>query len=100
MGIVLNLPVKTPPGNYFAYMEAHPVVKAQAGTSVGVAAAAKLYFTVAPSSVWQALYIKISTWLAARSPWSYIVIWIVAAAVILSILRRYFTFNIGFGRKH
>lgn len=99
VSVKLALPVKAKPGDYFGYLEAHPVVKAEVGTSIGVAAASKLYFSIAPSNIWQALYIKISSWMADRSPWSYIIMWLLVAAVILSILRRYFTLNIGLGRK-
>ena len=58
--ITLNLPVKkTEPGHYFAYLEAHPTQKIKSGqTKIGIAAATKLYFTVAPANTWQAILYK------------------------------------------
>lgn len=58
--IKLSLPVKeVKPGTYFAYLEGHPIKKSVAGqTSVGVAAAAKLYFTVAPANIFQGIYYR------------------------------------------
>ena len=57
--VTLTLPAKVQPGDYFAYLEAHPVAKSVAGqTSVGVAAAAKLYFTVAPSNIFSGIYYR------------------------------------------
>ena len=43
--IVLSLPVRMKPGNYFAYLEAHPVIESGPGTTIGIAAATKAYFT-------------------------------------------------------
>jgi len=57
--IKLSLPVKTEPGDYFAYLEAYPDIKAESGnTSIGVAAASKLYFTVVPGNIFQGFYYK------------------------------------------
>ncbi len=59
VAITLSLPVRMEPGDYFSYLEAHPTKKAQNGqTSVGVAAAAKLYFTVVPANIFTALYYR------------------------------------------
>ena len=50
--IKINLPIKIEPGNYFAYLEGHPIATVQKGNTVlGVAAASKLYFTVVPANV-------------------------------------------------
>jgi hypothetical protein len=99
--IKINLPVKgAVPGDYFAFLEGHPLNKVQSGaTTIGVAAAAKLYFKVAPANIWQALYYKYSYWFKAHSPWSLVVFWVIVAAAVVLILRRFFTFNIGIGRK-
>jgi hypothetical protein len=59
VSVELQLPLQSEPGDYFAYLEAHPIqTVADGNTSVGVAAAAKLYFTVEPSNVFQALYYR------------------------------------------
>lgn len=59
VNISLLLPLKTEPGDYFAYLEAHPIRSVKDGsTSIGVAAAAKLYFKVQPSNVLGAMYYR------------------------------------------
>lgn len=60
----IDLPVNAQPGDYFAYLEAHPIKStAQGVTSINIAAASKLYFTVVPASTWQGIYYKaISLW--------------------------------------
>jgi len=58
--ITLNLPVKTEPGEYFAYLEGHPLAtNTEGNTTVGIAAAAKLYFTVVPGSFLEGIYYKL-----------------------------------------
>lgn len=95
----LTLPIKTVPGEYFAYVEAHPVRKADDGQSrVGVAAAAKLYFTVAPASVFQGLYYKAASFMTRHAPWTYVVLAVLAAGALLSFLRRFVKLNISFQR--
>jgi hypothetical protein len=97
--IKLNLPMKMKPGDYFCYLEAHPIVKSGAGTTIGVAAATKAYFTVMPANIWQAMYYKISSFFAVYSPWTYVVSAIVLAGIIITIFRRFFAFQIGIKRK-
>lgn len=94
--ISIKLPVKTEPGEYFAYLEAHPVKVDEAGKSrVTVAAAAKLFFTVEPANIFQGIYFFLLSFLTRYAPWTYIVLAIIAASAVLSILRRYVSFNIG-----
>lgn len=85
--IKLNLPVRTEPGNYFAYLEGHPITKSKAGnTSVGIAAAAKLYFTVVPGSLWEGIYFKILSFWNVYAPWpqsAAIAIGIIAALLVI-----------------
>jgi hypothetical protein len=95
--IKLTLPLKgVKPGNYFAYLEAHPIVKEKAGqTRVGVAAAAKLYFTVAPANFLVGIYYRIASFFALYSPWSYVVLAIVVLAILIALFRRFFSVKIG-----
>src|SRR5512146_403777 len=52
----INLPVSMPPGDYFAYLEAHPKETAKQGTArIGVAAATKLSFSVKASNIFFAI---------------------------------------------
>lgn len=68
--VKLNLPVRTEPGDYFAYLEGHPFKKGVSGnTIIGVAAATKLYFTVIPANLFEAVYFKIVSFWKVYSPW-------------------------------
>lgn len=63
--VMLTLPVKTVPGDYFAYLEARPKATADqgGGAAIGVAAASKLYFSVAPANLLLGIYYRtISLW--------------------------------------
>ncbi len=96
----LSLPVNAPPGKYFAYLEAHPVLPEQAGLShVGIAAAAKLYFTIAPANIVQGMYYRILSILATYAPWTYVGLIILAVVVVFSILRRFVSLNISFRKR-
>ena len=97
--VTLNLPMKIKPGDYFCYLEAHPIVKAGPGTTIGVAAATKTYFTVAPANIWQAIYYRTASFFAMNAPWSYVVLVVVITAVILVIFRKFFAFNINIRKK-
>lgn len=95
--IKLTLPVSgVKPGEYFAFLQGFPVSKATAGaTSVGVAAAAKLYFTVAPANFFAGIYYRAISLLKLYSPWSYVISAVVVAALLVVLLRRFFSFNFG-----
>lgn len=97
--IKLALPVKTKPGKYFAYLEAHPIIKAGPGTTIGVAAATKTYFTVAPANLWQAIVWRASTFFAVYAPWTYVSLAIVVGAIILAIFRKLFVFQLGVRKR-
>ncbi len=99
VAVKLNLPMKVKPGDYFCYLEAHPIIKAGPGTTIGVAAATKTYFTVAPANIWQAIYYKTSSYFAMNAPWSYIVLAVVITAIFLAIIRRFFSFKINIRKK-
>lgn len=67
--IKLNLPLGAIPGKYFAFVEGFPAKKAGSGTTVGIAAAAKLYFTIQPANVLSGIYYRgLSLW-NLYSPW-------------------------------
>lgn len=85
--VKLTLPVKTEPGDYFAYLEGHPIKKSEAGkTSIGVAAAAKLYFTVAPANFFQGLYYRFASLYTRYHPWDTVALSaiLVAALAVLA----------------
>jgi hypothetical protein len=96
----IALPVKVPPGDYFAYVQAQPQAADVPGTAtVGVAAAAKLYFTVEPANALQGVYWRLASIMQAWAPWTTIVPIVLAAAVALKILGRFFSFNVGVRRR-
>lgn len=99
VAVKLSLPMKMSPGDYFAYLEAHPVIKAGPGTTIGVAAATKTYFSVVPANIWQAIYYKISSLFVMYAPWTYVVLTIVIGGIIITIVRRFFSFQIGIKRR-
>ena len=99
VAIKLSLPVKTKPGDYFAYLEAHPVIKAGPGTTIGVAAATKTYFSVVPANIWQAIYYKITSFFTIYAPWTYVALAIVIGAIIIVIFRKFFAFKIAIRKK-
>ena len=99
VAVKLSLPIKVKPGDYFAYLEAHPVIKAGPGTTIGVAAATKTYFSVIPANIWQAIYYKTSSFFTIYAPWTYVVLAIVIGAVIIAIFRKFFAFQIGIRKK-
>jgi hypothetical protein len=97
--ITLTLPTKIQPGDYFAYLEGHPANKSSNGqTSIGVAAATKIYFTVAPSNIFQASYYRAASLYTQYSPWDTIVLAIIAFAGIVyfawKFISKRFQFNI------
>ena len=97
--VKLTLPVKAKPGDYFAYLEAHPIIKAGPGTTIGVAAATKTYFSVIPANLWQAIIWRISSFFTMYAPWTYVVLAIIVAAIIIALFRKFFAFQIGIRRK-
>ena len=99
VAVELGLPLKITPGNYFAYLEAHPVAAGQVGVTIGVAAATKTYFTVKPANLWQAVIHKIVSFSTATSPTSYIIISVLAVVALIIILHKHFTVKLAIGRK-
>lgn len=98
--IKLNLPLKVIPGDYFAFLEGRPVQAMEVGqTSVGIAAAAKLYFTVAPANVFQAVYYKTLSFFNNYSPWPQIVLAVIILAILISLFRKKFSFRLKIDKK-
>ncbi len=97
----LSLPVKdVKPGDYFVYLEGHPIKKSVSGeTSIGVAAAAKLYFTVAPANLLIGVYYRVLSLVLLYSPWSYVAIGAIIMIVLVTLFRRFFAFNVGISIK-
>lgn len=98
--IQLDLPLKAKPGDYFAYLEGHPLKKSQAGqTAIGVAAAAKLYFTVVPANIFQAIYYKVTAFWINNSPWTNIIAGVVIFFLLKKFLKKRFKFQFNIQKK-
>lgn len=95
----LNLPVKAKPGDYLAYIEAHPVSPDREGVSVGIAVASKVYFTIKPANIVVAVFTAITSFFVTRAPISYIVLGIVLLGIAIFFLRKYLKFELKIGRK-
>jgi hypothetical protein len=93
--VTLTIPLKTKPGDYFAYLEARPVAKhIQGQTSIGVAAAAKLYFTVEPSNLFQGLYYRFISLYGRYHPWDTIGLSVLAFLMLTRFIGKRFKFEI------
>lgn len=93
--ITLTLPLKIKPGVYFAYLEARPVQKVINGvTSIGVAAATQLWFTVAPANFFQGMYYRFISFYARYYPWDTIILVMIIVLFILRFLSKEFKIQI------
>lgn len=92
--IVLTLPVDTRPGDYFAFLEAHPVAKGE-GVTIGVAAATKLNFTVKPAGVLGAAIERIRSLVEANGPLVYSIAAIAGTVIVISLGRKHLDIRVG-----
>jgi len=99
--IKLELPIsEVVPGDYFCYLEGFPKQETTAGeTSIGIAAAAKLYFTIAPSNIFQGIYYKIISIWQEFYPWSLITAIILLLAIIIAVFKKLFKIELNIKRK-
>ena len=97
--ITMSVPVKTDPGEYFAFLESGPVAEGGPGTSVGVAVATKLYFDVVHANLWSALTYRISTFLTIYAPWSWIGVGLILCAAAAFIFARFFSLDVSLRKK-
>lgn len=101
VAIKLSLPLKTVPGGYFAYLEGHPVKKSQSGnTTIGVAAAAKLYFTIAPANFLEAIYYKTAAFWTAHMPWTNIIAALLAIILTSRLFKKFFKIQVNVKKKN
>lgn len=94
--ITVSVPVNAKPGDYFAYIEAHPAKAGVSGvTRINIAAAVKLYFTVAPANIFQGVYYRILAFVTQYAPWTYLTFGLLALVILIALFRRFFSFNFG-----
>ncbi len=83
------------PGDYFAYLEARPIETAQESqTRVGIAAAARLYFTVEPTNVFSGLYYKLISFFRVYAPWPQRGLIFLSIVALLLAFKRFFNIQI------
>lgn len=92
--VTMMVPVKAEPGDYFAFVESGPLASNKPGTSVGVAVASKLFFTVVPANIWQAAGYRVSAFFNAYSPWPWIGLGLVIVTILFLLFKKFFSFNI------
>jgi P pilus assembly chaperone PapD len=95
--IKINLPLKMQPGKYFNYLEAHPTMKNNPGkTTIGVAAAARLYFTVEAANIFQAVYYKVITFWKVYQPWTGRTAILLGVVIVLILIKKFFKIQVNF----
>ncbi|MBI2356954.1 hypothetical protein HYV12_02815 [Candidatus Dojkabacteria bacterium] len=88
--MTIELPLKVVPGEYFAFLEASPIKENEEGSSsVGIAAAAKLYFEVAPANIFIGIYYRLLSLWNLYSPWTERVAGAFALVVLYLVGRNY-----------
>ncbi|MDD4382462.1 MAG: hypothetical protein PHE21_03950 [Candidatus Dojkabacteria bacterium] len=96
VAIKLRLPIdNVVPGDYFAYLEASPVIDDEDGVAtVGIAAAAKLTFTIAPSNFIEGIFYSIKYAFEEFQPWSIIIVSILGLSILRTIFVKFFSFDL------
>ncbi len=98
VNIRLTLPTGADPGDYFAFIEAHPVNESQ-GVRISIAAATKLSFTVKPSNWFEAQRVQLNRYIDENEPWSYVIPGAALGALLLVTLRRFFRVRLQLERR-
>jgi len=94
--IQIILPVRgVRPGDYFAFLSASPIQELEEGkTSIGVAAATKLYFTVIPANIFQGMYYRFLSLYTQYHPWSTIILVMVLLLIFITVFKKKFKIQI------
>lgn len=90
VSISLHLPLQVEPGNYFSYLEAAPVMVSKDGSSqVGVAAAAKLNFSIEAANVFMGIYYKVIALWNFYQPWPARILLLFLLLIGAALAKRY-----------
>lgn len=94
--VKLKIPMRgAKPGEYFSFITAQPKGTIEQGSaSVGVAAAVKLYFTVASANIFQATYYVLSDLFIRYKPWSIIIPLLLLLVVLWKIFKKRFKIQV------
>lgn len=96
--IRLTIPTSVMSGNYFAFLEAHPVQSAE-GVTIGIAAATKTYFTIEAGTILGAFTERIKSFFTTYTPASFIVLGVIVLTILVITFRKYFSFKLKLERK-
>jgi hypothetical protein len=100
VSVTLTLPVKAVPGDYFAFIEARPMKRAGTGiTTIGIAAASKLYFSISPANMVLGMYHRVRSFWEVYRPWTTISAGLVIIFISVGFFRSYFKLNVNLARK-
>jgi hypothetical protein len=89
----LFIPTDAAPADYVALIGPE-IVAGTEGASVGAAAAARIRFTVEPSSTLAAWWLWVKTWMTDHAPWSFLMPGLLGLALLLAWMRRRFAFTV------
>lgn len=96
--VVLSIPSEAKPGNYFIFLQAQPIkdeaIIDNSNTAINIAAATKLYFTIAPSNIFQAIYYKVITLYDKFYPYDAMVLGFIIFIFIIFIIKNKFNIKI------
>ena len=84
----LIVPSDAEPGEYFALVKAQTVSRSAGGTSVGVAAATKVSFSVVDSGWFDARVREVNRWLYESEPWIYLLPGVLLLVIVAFKVRR------------
>jgi len=100
VSLSLDIPLEAKPGDYLAYVEAHPIATSGGGgMQIGVAAATKLYFTVRPANVFVAITNSIANFFTRNAPVSYVVLAVLVLGLLVFFVQRRIRIDIRIARK-
>lgn len=99
--MTLSVPLNAKPGDYYAFLEARPVAKVRTDgvSAVGVAAASKFYFSVAPANIVLAVGYRLISLITRYRPWTYIVFGAIGLALLVAAFKKFFKFELAISRK-
>ena len=96
--VKITIPANIISGDYFAFLEAHPIQSAE-GVTIGIAAATKTYFTIQAGTILGAFTERVKTFFTTYTPASIVVLSVIVLAIIVITFRRNFSFKFKLERK-
>lgn len=97
VNVSIDLPIDAKPGSYFAFLQAQPIKEvenAEGTSSVNIAAAAKLYFTIEPANIFQAVYYKLEYFWNKFYPWDLAIVVLIVLIILIYNFRKRFKIEI------